>query len=137
MIRDQLLRKAGVLQGFEFSCLGDEVRSRFQFASGTYIRPKPWNLHNHFALQDKAVKERIDARNKLETYLYNMKNTVEDKMKDKVRQPSCLPCVDFLPFCLGASLEGERWAACQPPNLECITLHEVLLRNEIKKVFLM
>jgi len=30
------------------------------------------------------VKERIDARNKLETYLYNMKSTVEDKMKDKV-----------------------------------------------------
>mmetsp|Transcript_17432 Transcript_17432/g.48426 ORF Transcript_17432/g.48426 Transcript_17432/m.48426 type:complete len:655 (+) Transcript_17432:114-2078(+) len=39
-----------------------------------------------FAEHDKAVKERIDARNKLETYLYNMKNTVEDKMKDKVSE---------------------------------------------------
>lgn len=35
--------------------------------------------------QDKAVKDRIDARNKMETYLYNMKSTAEDKMKDKVR----------------------------------------------------
>jgi len=48
-------------------------------------------IHTHSTLahtlthvQDKAVKERIDARNKLETYLYNMKSTVEDKMKDKV-----------------------------------------------------
>eukprot|EP00879_Flechtneria_rotunda_P000830 GHRR01000954.1.p1 GENE.GHRR01000954.1~~GHRR01000954.1.p1 ORF type:complete len:505 (+),score=222.98 GHRR01000954.1:3-1517(+) len=37
-----------------------------------------------FAEQDKAVKAKIDARNQLETYCYNMKNTVEDKAKDKV-----------------------------------------------------
>jgi heat shock protein 5 len=30
------------------------------------------------------VKAKVDARNKLETYLYNMKSTVEDKMKDKI-----------------------------------------------------
>lgn len=37
-----------------------------------------------FAEQDKAVKERIDARNSLETYCYNMKNTIEDKLGDKL-----------------------------------------------------
>jgi heat shock protein 5 len=39
-----------------------------------------------FAEQDKKVKGRIDARNQLETYLYNMKSTVEDKMKDKMEE---------------------------------------------------
>lgn len=34
-----------------------------------------------FAEQDKKVKAKIDARNQLETYIYNMKSTVEDKMK--------------------------------------------------------
>jgi hypothetical protein len=38
-----------------------------------------------FADQDKAVKGKIDARNSLETFLYNAKSTVEDKAKDKVR----------------------------------------------------
>ena len=39
-----------------------------------------------FADEDKAVKERIDARNSLETYAYNMKNTVSDsdKLADKL-----------------------------------------------------
>ena len=31
--------------------------------------------------QDKIVKEKIDARNSLENYIYSMKNTVEDKEK--------------------------------------------------------
>merc|ERR1712146_549101 len=34
-----------------------------------------------FADEDKKVKERIDARNGLESYLYNMKNTLEDDEK--------------------------------------------------------
>ncbi len=29
-----------------------------------------------FAEEDKKTKEKIDARNSLETYVYNMKNTV-------------------------------------------------------------
>ncbi|CAM6090188.1 unnamed protein product [Calypogeia fissa] len=39
-----------------------------------------------FAEEDKKVKERIDARNSLETYVYNMKNTINDKDKlaDKI-----------------------------------------------------
>eukprot|EP00271_Cylindrocystis_brebissonii_P019258 TRINITY_DN57_c0_g1_i1.p1 TRINITY_DN57_c0_g1~~TRINITY_DN57_c0_g1_i1.p1 ORF type:complete len:666 (-),score=180.00 TRINITY_DN57_c0_g1_i1:183-2180(-) len=41
-----------------------------------------------FADEDKKVKERVDARNALETYVYNMKNTVEDKDKlaDKLEE---------------------------------------------------
>merc|ERR1711935_480171 len=31
-----------------------------------------------FAEEDKKVKERIDARNGLESYLYNLKNTLDD-----------------------------------------------------------
>jgi len=34
-----------------------------------------------FAEQDKTVKEKIDAKNSLENYIYSMKNTVEDKEK--------------------------------------------------------
>merc|ERR1711998_740663 len=39
-----------------------------------------------FADEDKKVKERVDARNSLETYAYNMKNTVSDsdKLADKL-----------------------------------------------------
>ena len=34
-----------------------------------------------FAEEDKKVKEKIDARNSLETYVYNMKNQISDKDK--------------------------------------------------------
>jgi heat shock protein 5 len=37
-----------------------------------------------YAEQDKAVKEKIDARNKLETYCYNMKSTLSDKLGEKL-----------------------------------------------------
>ena len=33
------------------------------------------------AEEDKKVRERIDARNKLETYIYNMRSTINDKDK--------------------------------------------------------
>lgn len=36
------------------------------------------------ALQDKAVKAKIDAKNQLETYIYSIKSTVEDKAKVRV-----------------------------------------------------
>ena len=32
----------------------------------------------------KQVKARVDARNALETYCYNMKQTIEDKLGDKL-----------------------------------------------------
>lgn len=39
-----------------------------------------------YAEQDKAVKAKIDARNKLETYCYNMKQTLSDKLGDKLEE---------------------------------------------------
>jgi len=41
-----------------------------------------------FAEEDKKIKERIDSRNSLETYAYNMKNTVSDsdKLGDKLEE---------------------------------------------------
>jgi len=41
-----------------------------------------------FAEEDKKVKERIDARNGLESYLYNLKNTMEDDEKGLADQLS-------------------------------------------------
>ena len=39
-----------------------------------------------FAEEDKAIKEKIDAKNQFENYIYQMKNSVEDKEKlaDKI-----------------------------------------------------
>ena len=34
-----------------------------------------------FAEEDKKVKDKIDSRNGLESYLYNLKNTLDDKEK--------------------------------------------------------
>lgn len=34
-----------------------------------------------FAEQDKVVKERLDAKHQLDNYLYQMRNTIEDKEK--------------------------------------------------------
>ena len=32
------------------------------------------------------MKGKIDARNKLETYVYNIKSSIEDKLKDKISE---------------------------------------------------
>ena len=47
---------------------------------------KMLNEAKEFEEQDKKVKEKIDAKNSLENYIYSMKNTVEDKDKlaDKI-----------------------------------------------------
>ena len=39
-----------------------------------------------YAEEDKAIKEKIDAKNQFENYIYQMKNSVEDKDKlaDKI-----------------------------------------------------
>lgn len=39
-----------------------------------------------FADEDKKIKDRIDGRNSLEGYLYNLKNNVEDKLADKIEE---------------------------------------------------
>lgn len=44
-----------------------------------------------FADADKKVKGKVDARNKLETYVYQIKSSVEDKLKGKVRRLPQMP----------------------------------------------
>merc|ERR1712147_283696 len=41
-----------------------------------------------YADEDKAIKAKIDARNQFENYIYQMKNSVEDKDKlaDKIEE---------------------------------------------------
>lgn len=39
-----------------------------------------------FADQDKAEKEKVEARNQLEAYLYNLKNSVSDQMKEQLNE---------------------------------------------------
>jgi len=34
-----------------------------------------------FADEDKAIKEKIDAKHALQNYIYTMRNTIEDKDK--------------------------------------------------------
>lgn len=63
-------------------CVDTRIKPETSSACATHL----YSVFNIPDLQDKAVKERVDARNKLETYLYNMKSTAEDKMKDKVRK---------------------------------------------------
>ncbi|CAI5740321.1 unnamed protein product [Hyaloperonospora brassicae] len=41
---------------------------------------------SEFADEDKRVKDRIDGRNSLEGYLYNLKNNVEGKLDDKIEE---------------------------------------------------
>jgi chaperone protein DnaK len=37
-----------------------------------------------FAAEDKLLRERVEARNKLETYLYSLRSSVDDGLKDKL-----------------------------------------------------
>ena len=39
------------------------------------------NEAESFAEEDKALKERIDAKHSLQNYVYTMRNTIEDKDK--------------------------------------------------------
>jgi heat shock protein 5 len=39
-----------------------------------------------YADEDKKVKDRVDGRNGLEGFLYNLRNTVEDKLADKLEE---------------------------------------------------
>ena len=52
-----------------------------------------------FAEQDKAVKAKVDARNALETYCYNMKQTIEDKLGDKLDEDDKEKVPSLLPLC--------------------------------------
>ncbi|KAI8475240.1 MAG: luminal binding protein [Monoraphidium minutum] len=55
-----------------------------------------------FADQDKELKGKIDARNNLETFIYNAKSTVEDKAKDKLSDEDKTKVLD-------AVKEAQEW----------------------------
>jgi len=67
-----------------------------------------------FEEQDKKVKEKIDAKNSLENYIYSMKNTVEDKEKgvgDKLSESekeTITSAVKESSDWLSANPEGEK-----------------------------
>ena len=62
-----------------------------------------------FADQDKKVKGRVDAKNALETYVYNLRSTMDDKLgeklapddRDTVRLLACLLHCWCWAHCLG------------------------------------
>ena len=57
-----------------------------------------------FAEEDKAIKEKIDAKHALQNYLFTMRNTIEDKDKlaDKLEQDDKDTIADALS-------EAEDW----------------------------
>ncbi|CAL9159689.1 unnamed protein product [Musa hybrid cultivar] len=81
-----------------------------------------------FAEEDKKVKEQIDAGNQLETYVYNMKNIINDKVGDKLKsekekekvQESLKECLEWLDDNQNAEKEDydekmkEVEAVCNP-----------------------
>lgn len=51
-----------------------------------------------YAEEDKAIKDKIDAKNQFENYIYQMKNSVEDKDKlaDKISEDDKSSITDAL-----------------------------------------
>ena len=70
-----------------------------------------------FAEADKKVKERVDARNALETYCYNMKSSAEDKLKARAAGGGAGWGAGWVGW-VGESRGGERSCALRsaPPN---------------------
>lgn len=66
------------------------------------------------------MKGKIDARNKLETYVYNIKSSVEDKLKDKISEEEAetvkKAVADALEWCAAAAL-----ILCPFDRISCTT----------------
>jgi len=62
-----------------------------------------------FADQDKETKARIDAKNALESYIYSMKNSIEDseKLADKLSDEDKETIQEAIE-------EGESWLGNNP-----------------------
>jgi heat shock protein 5 len=66
-----------------------------------------------FADEDKEVKDKIDAKNSLENYLYTMRNTIEDKEKladkiDEEDKETIEEALDEHKEWLDANQEGDK-----------------------------
>jgi len=66
-----------------------------------------------YADEDKAIKEKIDAKNQFENYIYQMKNSVEDKEKlaDKIDEEDKSKITDALTDAqdwLNANADAEK-----------------------------
>lgn len=67
--------------------------------------------------EDEAHKERIDAKNALENYAFNMRNTIRD---EKVGCAFCFSwfrcCSCLSGFCVHRVVEGRVIASCLVPS---------------------
>ena len=75
--------------------------------------------HTHvvplFHPQDKKVKDKIDARNQLETFCYNMKSNVEDKLKDKIESEDKEKVLEAVKEALDWMEENSDAGQCSVP----------------------
>ena len=76
-----------------------------------------------FAEQDKAVKAKVDARNALETYCYNMKQTIEDKLGDKLDED------DKEKAGLSLSVFQSTWSSLPEPCTSCFPIVPAALNS--------
>merc|ERR1711924_497757 len=73
-------------------------------------RLSAWFVAEEFAEEDRKVKERIDAKNGLESYLYNLKNTLDDDEKgiaDKISESDKKELMDVVDETLDWLEENE------------------------------
>ena len=66
-----------------------------------------------YEAEDKAIKERIDTKNQFENYIYQMKNSVEDKQKlaDKISEEDKSAILDAITDAqdwLNANMDAEK-----------------------------
>jgi hypothetical protein len=72
-----------------------------------------------FEEEDKKVKERIDAKNSLESYIYNIKNTIGGQF--------LLPV--FCVFCWDGQTDNEKLQMRRRSRTSCPTMTRRLLRT--------
>ena len=66
-----------------------------------------------YEAEDRAIKERIDTKNQFENYIYQMKNSVEDKQKlaDKISEEDKSAILDAITDAqdwLNANMDAEK-----------------------------
>ena len=66
-----------------------------------------------YEAEDRAIKERIDTKNQFENYIYQMKNSVEDKQKladkiDEADKSAILDAITDAQDWLNANMDAEK-----------------------------